>query len=328
MSRSLIAIWAAMFVVWVLVMPIGFVTLYSTIELQGAARSAAKVDERLATLRTVELAHQLDMADAANERLSMLGSIRHKALINLFQARGEARAMAVNLLIAHGMADANGQCTASDADLKACQIDQNLAACQPDWRKITQCYDQAVLESRNTPDDGPAVKALHAKMDEARSQGFAFNRISEQLRDAQARESDTLLPVAEGYRDARLPGIHLFFRLPQGVVVACFTCLMAAIGAGVSSLVNFLRGGDDGQTPHELIRSFMISPLLGGLTGFMVYFVVSAGTSFLVQPAPADPAQMATSNLSAPALAALGVMAGLAAEKAIFWLQANTFFQG
>jgi hypothetical protein len=97
---------------------------------------------------------------------------------------------------------------------------------------------------------------------------------------------------------------------------------MAALGAGVAFLLNFMRGPHSTETQDELARGFIISPLLGGLIGFMVYFVVSAGTAFLVQPAPANPAE-ATSNLSAPALASLGVLAGLAAENAVEWLRAK-----
>jgi hypothetical protein len=118
---------------------------------------------------------------------------------------------------------------------------------------------------------------------------------------------------------------HLFF-LPSGAVVALFTGVMGAIGAGVYSLLTKVN---EAQTAREgLWRRFAMRPLLGATTGFMVFFVISAGAAFLVQPNGGGAIE-AVNSLSPPALASLGVFAGLAAEKALHWLKegANSFFK-
>ena len=61
---------------------------------------------------------------------------------------------------------------------------------------------------------------------------------------------------------------------------------------------------------------------MGALAGFTVFFVVAAGAAFLVQPS-AKGAIDAVNNLSAPALASLGIFAGLAADNAIEWLRSK-----
>lgn len=60
----------------------------------------------------------------------------------------------------------------------------------------------------------------------------------------------------------------------------------------------------------------------------MVFFVISAGAAFLVQPSGGT-ATDAVNSLSPAALASLGVFAGLAAEDALSWLRekASSFFQ-
>jgi hypothetical protein len=323
MNISAKAVWLAVFLIWVMVIPLGFVTLYSVIEMQAAARSVARNDTRLATLRTIRLARRLDEADLGGSRGEMLSAQRHARLVGLFEARGAVRASAIDLLSLHGVVGATALCTAPAGILKACQIDKNLEACTTDWTATTSCYEQALAKSRGTEADGPATSAMRREMRDARRRGFEFNEISARLRDSAVIENDALVPVAEAYRTVHLPLFKFWFGLPQGVVVACFTSVMAALGAGVSSLIGVWRRRGPEQSPDDLLRSFLFSPVVGGLTGFMVYFVVSAGTAFLVQPAPADPAQLAASNLSAPALASLGLLAGLAAENSILWMRAK-----
>ncbi len=115
---------------------------------------------------------------------------------------------------------------------------------------------------------------------------------------------------------------------PTGVIVALFTGVMGSIGAAVRSLFNMLNPVLKNEEHAETVwQSFGIRPMLGALAGFIVYFVISAGASFLVQPTVAD-ATTAVNNLSPSALASLGIFAGLAAEDALEWLieKAKGFF--
>jgi hypothetical protein len=119
------------------------------------------------------------------------------------------------------------------------------------------------------------------------------------------------------------------FVLPSGVVVALFTGIMGSVGAVVRSLYEILAPfSDQPAQKQSAIQAFGIRPLLGALAGFIVYFVVSAGAAFLVQPNAVD-AAAAVNSLSPPALASLGVFAGLAGEDALKWLitKAAGFFK-
>jgi hypothetical protein len=118
------------------------------------------------------------------------------------------------------------------------------------------------------------------------------------------------------------------FILPSGVVVAFFTAIMGAIGAAVYSLLRQLDATSEERTVARMWAAYASRPLLGAMAGFMVFFVVSAGAAFLVQPSAVS-ATDAVNSLSPPALASLGVFAGLAAESALRWLleKAETFFK-
>jgi hypothetical protein len=321
MSVTQRAVLIIVVIVWLIGMPLAFATLYSVIELQSAARAASKDDNRLTTLRTVELADKLHRADAAKSRSDALGSQRNDAWVNVMESRTRARVVIIDFLTGHGVSGATALCTGTANDVRACQLRQDPDGCYNDWTKVLACSEQAESKAHGAKDDQD-IAALKRQMADAREKGFAYNRLNRRISEQNAVENDPLRPVAEAYEEIHLPLFSALFVLPQGVIVACFTSLMAALGAGVSSLLNFLRSDSSSQARQDLARSFIVSPLLGGLIGFMVYFVVSAGTAFLVQPAPANPAQ-ATNNLSAPALAALGVLAGLAAENAVDWLQAK-----
>jgi hypothetical protein len=118
------------------------------------------------------------------------------------------------------------------------------------------------------------------------------------------------------------------FRLPPGVVVAFFTALMGALGTCVYSLLSQVLSTPREDDVWAGWVAFGVRPLLGAMAGFMVFFVVSAGAAFLVQPGATSSTE-AVNSLSAPALASLGVFAGVAAERALKWLneKATAFFQ-
>jgi hypothetical protein len=138
--------------------------------------------------------------------------------------------------------------------------------------------------------------------------------------------------VALSYNKQRaIPLFEFAFFLPSGVIVASFTGLMGAIGAAVFSLYVELGVLAAPKSPLASDRTWMafgVRPLLGALAGFTVFFVISAGAGFLIQPQAAEATQ-AVNQLSPPALASLGLFAGLASENALKWLieKANSFFK-
>ena len=146
---------------------------------------------------------------------------------------------------------------------------------------------------------------------------------------ATAAPIDGIGAVATSYNN--MVSMFLFerlFRLPPGVVVAFFTALMGALGACVYSLLSQVLSTPKADDVWAGWGAYGVRPMLGAMAGFMVFFVVSAGTAFLVQPG-ATSATDAVNSLSAPALASLGVFAGVAAERALKWLneKATAFFE-
>lgn len=149
---------------------------------------------------------------------------------------------------------------------------------------------------------------------------------------ADEASSDDQKAVALSYNKQRaIPLFEFAFFLPSGVIVASFTGLMGAIGAAVYSLyaeLGMLSPPAGSTAPDRTWMGFGVRPLLGALAGFTVFFVVSAGASFLIQPQAVETTQ-AVNQLSPPALASLGLFAGLASENALRWLieKANSFFK-
>ncbi|MEJ0026034.1 MAG: hypothetical protein WDN01_08415 [Rhizomicrobium sp.] len=141
--------------------------------------------------------------------------------------------------------------------------------------------------------------------------------------------TDSIGSVATSYNNMQSMWFFEFlFRLPPGVVVAFFTALMGSIGACVFSLLQQAINKTISIDVVGAWISYGVRPVLGAMAGFMVFFVVSAGAAFLVQPGAAS-ATDAVNSLSAPALASLGVFAGVAAERALQWLneKASAFFE-
>ncbi|HYE27258.1 MAG TPA: hypothetical protein VEA61_03350 [Allosphingosinicella sp.] len=337
-SARMIATAVVLGLVWFALVPLAFVTFYSALEMHSAARAAYdNGDARLATYRVVTLANDLAAAEEEARNHTKLTHDRQVALQELFEERDAMRRAAVSILTTAGVRNASRQCTAPAAERKLCQLDRKLEHCTADWQLIIDCSEQAAQLSQGRTDLSPKAANLDAAQRKAIEKSVAVNRISASLRQSSAKREqltaalkDPLRPVAESYRSIELPAFRWLFALPQGVVVAVFTALMASIGAAVGSLVTLLRRRR--ESPDEesyYFRAFIASPLLGALTGFMVYFVVSAGTAFLVPETQAT-AVSAVNNLSVPALASLGVFAGLGAESAIAWLtrKAKGFFGG
>jgi hypothetical protein len=327
MQKSKLPLWILVGLLWIILLPMGIVLLYSAIELQTAARSAPKTDPRLATLHTIALTHKLDAAEAAGDQAARLHQIIRLKRNEWLNSRSDVRFAAVDILTAHGIKGASAACTAPQEVLTKCVSQYDGGACLADWTVVQKCYDDAVPFESASDADRRAVQAMRDGMKAARKLGYEYNALVARWTEANDLEQNPLFPVAEALRQPLLKTpLQAFFVMPHGVVIACFTSLMAVLGAGAASLITFQRSRAAAKT--DALKSFLIAPLIGGLTGFMVYFVVSAGTAVLIQPSPADPSQP-VSNLSAPALASLGVLAGLAAEQAIAWLRdkASAFFR-
>lgn len=345
---------------WVFAVPLAFVTLYSVIELQAAARSAGAIEPRLAALTAIDLARKLDAADASKDEamkrkdaaLAVLAdaSTRRAYLFpTLQEQRSAVRSDAIQTLKDSGQTVAVGQCAASPTVIASCKPNDpaGRGACTEDWQRARMCYISALSEVRRHTDLADARPLLIRDMNQQDMTARQFNEQSERAQlatvaasqsKAKIDEDDALLTdtknpfsaVSEGYR--RLEGLPAFvhlFLLPAGAVVAMFTGLMAGIASGVASLVTTFKDADASwPETGSLMRSGLMSPAIGALAGFMTFFVVSAGTAFLVSSSEKG-AIDAINSLSAPALASLGVFAGLAAEAAITWLQtkANAFFK-
>jgi hypothetical protein len=347
---------------WLLAVPFTFVVLYSVIELQSAARAASVGDGRLADLQVVALAKNIQRDDAAMEAsIARIASIDQqmarirqsldKDSISLQVNRGTVRALTLETAAQFGFHVNQSACTASPAILEDCAAKHNDVACATDWSMATACYYQVLGETRSyKAGDRTALASRLSEIEtavrEARKAGFAFNQDAKtfngfvhdrndeaarlaQLQEARsaAAKSNPLVAVAEGFlRLDGLPILVALFILPPGVSVALFTALMGAIGSMVSSLSSRFVPGERGRSSGAQVA--FIDPVVGALAGFTVFFVVSAGAAFLVQPGPKG-AIDAINNLSPPALASLGIFAGLAADQAIAWLRtrARGFFK-
>jgi len=360
MSRWLVALGGL--VLWGLAAPLVFTALYSVIEIQGAARASATGDGRLADLQVVGLARDLQKnraeADAIESQLNGERAQLAKVLplidaakIKLDQNRGVVRAETLELAARYGLPITQAQCVAPAEVLGQCAHKQDDSACAADWQLATSCYYR-LMASAGTPglrgDAGfeTALEGLSATMTAARDAGYAYNGYAKAYNAALARtveakgslealdptklagpQNGQMLGVAQAYLVLnRVPLLVKLFLLPPGVSVALFTALMGALGALVGALSSrFSPASPKSPAAHEIA---FVKPALGGMAGFTVFFVVSAGAAFLVQPG-AKGAADAVNSLSAPALASLGIFAGLAADSAIEWLKtrAAAFFK-
>jgi len=177
-----------------------------------------------------------------------------------------------------------------------------------------------MLAARNAGYDYNKYAKIYHEYSELQSQALG-NSTFYRTQRADMNKSNPLTAVAEAYsRLNEIPLLFIIFILPPGVAVAFFTALMGSIGAMVSSLGAWLL--DTQPKSITIDQVLFLKPILGALAGFTVFFVISAGAAFLVQPG-AKGAIDAVNNLSAPALASLGIFAGLAADNAINWLKSK-----
>jgi hypothetical protein len=232
-------------------------------------------------------------------------------------------------MVVNGITDAFKICKGTIEDRKLCQIDGDRIACEKEWEKISGCYARALQISHKSADN-VSMDKLKSLLELANDDGYSFNHLAMQLRDIKKSISLTnvspdspIFAIADSISSVKIPLFLSIYQMPRGTVIALFTALMGCAGAMLSLLINYTLNifGDEGVEQHW--KSILMTPLMGAVVGFLVYFVIAAGTSFLVQPAPSGPGTGSVANLSAPSLASLGILAGLASRRTALWLQAK-----
>jgi hypothetical protein len=338
--------------VWFILVPAIFAFFYTVIETQSAARVAVGANSRLAPFTISRLADRLNALEAEIERtsqeLTVLDEKIRAAKVKVDETREESTAAINSVWITFRNAQPTCELEQCLADIvtdndqhdwaEGAEIPKRVAAAQ----RLYDAYRNAQFVSDDLVDrNGHAETALAAaKAEYNGTKPPAPSAQSDQTDQADqpvtgpvgADESSTedQKAVALSFNKQRaIPLFEFAFFLPSGVIVASFTGLMGAIGAAVYSLYVELGmlAAPKGE-PDRTWMAFGIRPLLGALAGFTVFFVISAGASFLIQP-QATEATQAVNQLSPPALASLGLFAGLASENALKWLveKANSFFK-
>jgi hypothetical protein len=333
---------------WWVFVPITFALLYTVIELQGAARIAGKTS--LATNEVSSRADELERAekrlDVLDKQLSEARQEQDKATDGYELAGNETATLAQTLLLRiseneNGMpicegADGMSDCLAkvlpimSKAPWNTDPVAQDLLR---DLQSSNLKYHSAVADSdrmdRRCLDVAREMESARALLaDRSASEANANSACMRTIGGSTsmgatataplAEPIETVYAVANNLKKIRgyVPAVGVLFLLPSGVVVAFFTGLMGALGGAITSLMRVLRKTTDGDKMWKL---YGVNPIMGALAGFTVYFVVSAGAVFFVQPGWAETAQ-AENQLSPAALALLGLFAGLAGGKTMDWL--------
>lgn len=332
---------------WLCLAPMTFTVLYSVIELQAEARSAVGANGRLATFKTVLLADRLGLReghqkalerqqDALNEALKKPLAERSRAEGGLAIARTRLTASLSPPTAAPNASSQPGVGAAPARDLEA-DVRNALRNLTAEARRGDResGVERAELAARYQDYQDAQTQLIVADQDVSlllNSIG-KINADLDRVRNPKDSPADVdLLPVANSYltltRRPVGPIVEDFFTLPASALVALFTAFMGAVGAAVGSLAveAGLTKSSARLTPY---RAYLVRPLLGGMAGFTVFFVVSAGTTFLIRPGGEEAAGEAANLLSPAALASLGVFAGLASEAAIEWLRAkaSAFFR-
>lgn len=269
-----ITIGAILLVVWVVAIPLAFVTLYSALELQAAAR-AAKADSkgprgdndpRLTTLQTIELANDWVRAGDALNQKRTLEEVRQYDILRVMAARRDVRSKAIDFLSSHGVDTSTTTCTAPLDVLNKCQIEQDLRVCLTDWKIIADCYRLSKKISSGNESDAQSIKDLKESMSAASSAAEKLNITASRIRSIKSPlpsdsvfNSNPLLPVAKSYNSIHFPLFRTIFAMPQGVIVACFTSIMAVLGAGVGSIRNlFVESKRRRKTLNTIFMNFWL----------------------------------------------------------------------
>ena len=341
---------------WFVLVPAIFAFFYTVIETQSAARVAVGANSRLAPFTISRLADRLNALEAEIERtsqeLTVLDEKIRAAKVKVDEAKEESTAAINSVWITFR----NAQPT---CELEQCLADIVTDNDQHDWAEgaeipkrvaaAQQLYDayrnaqfvsddlvdrnghaEIALAAAKAEYNGTKPPAPPAQADPADQSDQADQPVMGPIgADEGSTEDQKAVALSFNKQRHAIPLFEFAFFLPSGVIVASFTGLMGAIGAAVYSLYVELGmlAAPKGE-PDRTWMAFGVRPLLGALAGFTVFFVISAGASFLIQPQATEAIQ-AVNQLSPPALASLGLFAGLASENALKWLveKANSFFK-
>ncbi|KQY29829.1 hypothetical protein ASD38_10940 [Caulobacter sp. Root487D2Y] len=344
--------------VWFVCVPAIFAFFYTVIETQSAARVAVGANSRLAPFTISRLADRLDALEAeiarASAELTALDEKIRASQEKVDSAKHKSTAAINSVWIT--LHNTQPTCDPIEKCLDDI-VTENEQRSWPDGAEIPkrvalaqelyEDYRGALFITNDLQDrNGHAEAALAAAKAEylGTQAPAAAGRPDPKADDASDGDAvleaaslgdgsiDDQKAVALSYNKQRaIPLFEFAFFLPSGVIVASFTGLMGAIGAAVYSLyieLGVLAAPRRAPASDRTWMAFGVRPLLGALAGFTVFFVISAGASFLIQPQAAEATQ-AVNQLSPPALASLGLFAGLASERALKWLieKANSFFK-
>jgi hypothetical protein len=348
--------------VWFVCVPAIFAFFYTVIETQSAARVAVGANSRLAPFTISRLADRLDSLDAeitrASTELTQLDEKIRASQERVDSAKQRSTAAINSAWIS--LYDTQPACDPIEKCLddiltkneqrdgvEGDEISKRVKLAQD----LYEAYRSALFTTNDLLDRnrhaevalGAAKAEYHGTQvpkptappdptaNSAGDGGDAAVADPDPAPDDAATEDQKAVALSYNRQRAAIPLFEFAFFLPSGVIVASFTGLMGAIGAAVFSLyveLGVLAAPREGPALDRTWLAFGVRPLLGALAGFMVFFVISAGTSFLIQPQAAAATQ-AVNQLSPPALASLGLFAGLASENALKWLidKANSFFK-
>jgi hypothetical protein len=344
-------------VVWFVCVPAIFAFFYTVIETQSAARVAVGANSRLAPFTISRLADRLSVLEdeiaTTSKTLTALDEEIRLATVKLAEAKQKSTVAITSVWITLRKSQPTcelEQCLndiITDSEQQAWNegdaIPKRVALAQQLYETyLTAQFRKADLDDRNRHAEialaaakaeyhgGKSIEATVQPPDAASTDASAGDQPDDGAPvDTETGSTEDQKAVALSFnRQRAIPLFEFAFFLPSGVIVASFTGLMGAIGAAVYSLyveLGMVAG------PKGLDRTWMafgVRPLLGALAGFTVFFVISAGASFLIQPQAIEATQ-AVNQLSPPALASLGLFAGLASENALQWLieKANSFFK-
>lgn len=328
---------------WLVLIPGIFALLYTVIEMQSSARVAVGANTKLASYtisriadRIVELEKNLGtnkplLAKATEERKEV-----ELAVLEAEQDSGAKVGSVTKFFFGNGLATAT--CSVLQECLQIVLVESSLrkSTLDPEIIKQVEAARQAMGSLQQLRSAQQTKKSREEQLTTlvAVDQGELINMVGGLGRpkgEQNVENSEDANSVALSYNKQRkIPFFESFFFLPPGVVIAFFTGLMGAIGAAIYSLFSQLNPKVDngGGAKRPLLQAYVVRPLLGALAGFTVFFVASAGASFLIQPGGASATQ-AVNQLSPPALASLGIFSGLASERALGWLieKAHAFFK-
>jgi hypothetical protein len=345
--------------VWFVCVPVIFAFFYTVIETQSAARVAVGENSRLAPFTISRLADRLKTLEIEIARASAELTLLDEKIRVSQEKVDAAKQKSTAAINAAWITFHNTQPTCDT--IEKCLDDIVTENEQRDWpegaeiprrvqlaQELYEVYRSALFTTNDLQDrnghaevalaDAEAEyhgnRAIKAAAQPDPKADAANDGVDAAVVDASVEDGtiDDQKAVALSYNKQRaIPLFEFAFFLPSGVIVASFTGLMGAIGAAVYSLYVELGVLAAPKGPLAYDRTWMafgVRPLLGALAGFTVFFVISAGASFLIQPQAAEATQ-AINQLSPPALASLGLFAGLASENALKWLieKANSFFK-